>query len=149
MSHVLYAYIAKPTTTQVSSFLRALADRGVVISHLGKNDPPRKFAGSIDQAVSMVFSGRELTDWTFARDAARKLDFDFKIYHDPRWTHSTVSASCSDKAILGVVADSAAKAFDLFITIRGVCSGGKEQAWEVVAVTEKCPDELRVRFVGA
>jgi hypothetical protein len=37
----------------------------------------------------------------------------------------------------------------LFITIRGVCSGGKQQAWEVVAVTEKCSDGLRARFAGA
>jgi hypothetical protein len=60
--HVLYAYIAKPTTTQVSAFLCVLADHGVSLSHLGKRDPPRKFAGSVDEAVSMVFSGTELTD---------------------------------------------------------------------------------------
>ena len=41
--HVLYVYIATPTTTQVRSFLRALADHGISISHLGKSDPPRKF----------------------------------------------------------------------------------------------------------
>ena len=147
--HVLYAYIAKPTTTQVSAFLCALADHGVSLSHLGKRDPPRKFAGSVDEAVSMVFSGTELTDWTFARDAARRLDFHFTIDHDPRWRHSTVSASSPDKAVLGLFADSAAGAFDLLITIRGVLGGGKEQAWEVVHVTERCPHELRSRFVVA
>ncbi|MGB8397277.1 hypothetical protein [Bradyrhizobium sp.] len=149
MDHVLYAYIAKPTTTQASAFLRALADHGVSLSHLGKRDPPRKFAGSVDEAVSMVFSGTDLMEVTHARAAARKLDIDFEIHHDPRWTHSTVSSSCPDKAVLGLVADSAAGAFDLFITIRGVLGGGKQQAWEVVHVTERCPHELRSRFVVA
>ena len=148
MSHVLYAYIAKPTTAQVGSFLRALQGHGVSISHLGKSDPPRKFGGSVDEAVSMVFSGTDLTDSTFARDAAQRLGLDFDIHHDPRWTHSTVSAACPDTAVLGVVAESAAAAFDLLIAIRGVCSGGKEQPWEVVHVTERCPDELRSRFVA-
>jgi hypothetical protein len=147
--HVLYAYIAKPMTTQVSSFLRVLANQGFSISHLGKNDPPRKFKGSIDEAVSMVLSGTDLTDCTFARSVARRLDLDFHINHHPQGTHSTVSASCPDKAVLGLVADSAAEAFDLFIAIRGVLGRGKQQAWEVVHVTERCPHELRSRFVVA
>jgi hypothetical protein len=147
MDRLQYSYIAKPTTAQVSSFLRALGGHGVSISHLGKSDPPRKFRGSIDDAVSMMFSGTDL--WTFARDAARKLDFDFQIRDDPPWTHSTVSASCPDLGVLDPLADSAAGAFDLFITIRGVSGGGKEQLWEVVHVTERCPHELRSRFVGA
>jgi hypothetical protein len=149
MSHVLYAYIAKPTTAQVGSFLRAMQERGVSISHLGKSDPPRKFGGSVEEAVGMVFSGTDLTDYTFARDAARRLQFDIQIHHDPCWTYSTVSASCADTAVLGLVADSAAAAFDLFITVRGVSGGGKQQPWEVVHVTERCPDELRSKFVAA
>jgi len=54
MHYLQYAYIAKPTTAQVSHFLRALADHGISVSHLGKSDPPRKFRGSVDEAVSMV-----------------------------------------------------------------------------------------------
>jgi hypothetical protein len=149
MSHVLYAYIAKPTTSQVGNFLRALQERGVSISHLGKSDPPRKFEGNVEDAVGMVFSGTDLTDYTLAQDAARGLEFDIRIHHDPRWIHSTVSASCADTAVLGLVADSAAAAFDLFITVRGVSDGGKQQPWEVVHVTERCPDELRSKFIAA
>jgi hypothetical protein len=149
MDWLQYSYVARPGPAQVNSFLQALAGHDVSISHLGKSDPPRKFKGSVDEAVSMVFSGTDLTNWTFARDAARKLDFDFQIRHDPEWTHSTVSASCPDLGILDLAAESAAGAFDLFITIRGVSSGGKEQPWEVVHVTESCPNELRSRFVVA
>ncbi|MDX1964679.1 MAG: hypothetical protein SFX18_16130 [Pirellulales bacterium] len=149
MSHVLYAYIAKPTAARVCSFFRSLQERGVSISHLGKSDPPRKFSGSVEDAVSMVFSGTDLTDSTFSRDEAQRLGLDFEIHHDPRWTHSTVSASCPDTAVLGVVAQSAATAFDLFIAIRGVSGEGKGQPWEVVHVTERCPYELRSKFVAA
>ena len=35
--HVLYANVAKPTMTQVSCFLHALAAHGVSISHFGKS----------------------------------------------------------------------------------------------------------------
>ncbi len=149
MSHVLYAYIAKPTEAQVGSFLRTLQERGISISHLGKSDPPRKFSGSGEEAVSMVFSGTDLTNYTFGRDAAQKLHFDIQIHHAPRWSHSTVSASSPDTDALAIVADVAATAFDSFITIRGVTGGGKEQAWEVVHITERCPDELRSKFVAA
>jgi len=141
MSHVLYAYIVKPTTAQVGNFLRALQGRGVSITHLGKSDPPRKFGGSVEDAVTMFFSGTDLTDYTFARDAARRLQFDIQIHHDPRWTHSTLSASCNDTAVLSLVADSAAHAFDLFITVQGISGGGKEQAWEILQVTDKCPEK--------
>lgn len=149
MSHVLYAYIARPTPAQVGSFLRALLDRGVSISHLGKSDPPRKFGGSIEEAVSMVFSGTDLTDRTFARDKTQKLDFDIQIHYDPQWTHSTVSASSSDSEALGLIAQCAARAFVAFITVRGVSGGGKEQAWGIINVTESCPDDLRSRFIAA
>ncbi len=148
-SHVLYAYIGKPTTDKVGSFLRALRGRGVTITHLGKSDPPRKFSGSVEEAASMVFSGTDLTDYTFGRDAAHKLHFDIQIHHDPCWTHSTVSASCPDTAALILVAESASATFDSFITVRGVLGGGKEQAWEVVHITERCPDDLRSTFVAA
>jgi hypothetical protein len=151
MDYLQYSYIARPGTAQVSNFLQALADHGVSISHLGKSDPPCKLrvGGSMDEAVSIVFSDTDTTNWTFARDAARELDFDFQIHHDPEWTHSTVSASCPDLTVLDLVAESAAGAFDLFITIRGVSCGGKEQRWAVVHVTESCPHELRSRFVVA
>ena len=149
MFPVLYSYIAKPTKPQVRSFLRALTQHGISISHLGKSDPPGKFCGNTDEAVDLIFGGTDLTNYTFVRDAAHKLDFDIQIHHDPRWTHSTVSASCSDSEMLRMVAESASEAFDLFITVRGASGGGKEQPWEVVHSTESCPPELRSRFIAA
>jgi hypothetical protein len=149
MSHVFYAYIAKPTIDQVGSFLRALQERSISITHLGKSDPPRKFGGGVDEAVSMVFNGTDLTNYTFGRDSGRKLQFDFQIHHDPRWTHSTVSASCPDTEVLGLVAESAAAALDLFIAVQGVSGGGKNQPWKIIRVTERCPSELRSKFLAA
>ena len=148
MSHLLYAYIAAPEPGQVESFLCALKDRGVSISHLGKTDPARNFSGSISEAVTVVFRGTDLTNSTFARDAARHLDFGFEIHNDPRWTHSTLSASCADPDAIAIIAESAFKAFVSFLTIRGVSGGGKDQPWEVVYITERCPNELRSRFVA-
>jgi hypothetical protein len=149
MSYVLYAYFAKPTTTQIGIFLRALQKRGVSITHLGKKDPPRKFSGSVEEAISVVFSGTDLTNYTFARDAARKLQFDIQIHHDPRWIHSTISASCPDSTALAPVSESAAVSFASFITVRGISGGGKDQTWEVLHLTEQCPDELRSKFFAS
>src|SRR5258708_21516193 len=149
MSHVLYAYIGTPTQAQVGSFVRGLVERGISISHLGQKDPPPKFSGSIDAVASMVFGDADGTGYTFPRDAARKLGLTFTIHDDPRWTRSTVSASCPDSGVLASVAASVSAGFDSFITIRGVSSGGKDQPWEVVHVTESCPHELRSKFVVA
>jgi hypothetical protein len=148
MDHVLYAYIAKPTIVQVGNFLRELEGRGVCISHLGKSDPPRKFAGNIDDAAIAVVSGNGETVHTFARDAERMLDFDFQLHRDARWTHSTVSASCPDAAVLDFVSEGAAIAFGLFIAVKGVSGEGKEQSWAIVHVTEDCPHDLRSRFIA-
>ena len=146
MSLVQYAYIAKPTAEQVGKFLTELGSRGISISHLGKSDPARKFKGNQDEALSMIFEGTDLTNSTFARDAALKLHLTFEVHHDPRWTSSTVSASCVDPNVLNFIADSAAATFDLFLTIRGVSGAGKEQRWEIIHVTEKCPSDLRARI---
>jgi hypothetical protein len=148
MEHVLYAYIARPTTTQIGCFLRALKSYGVSISHLGKSDPPRKFGGSIEDAINLVFSSTDLTNCTFMRDASLRLNFDIQIHHDPGWTHSTLSASSIETAVLGTVAEIAATSFVLFIAVRGAIGGGKEQPWEVLRVTEACPIELRERFIS-
>lgn len=135
--------------SQVSRFLSALEGHDISVSHLGKSDPPYKFQGTVDEAASIVFSGTGLTDYTFARDTAQGLEFDFHVHHDPRWIHSTVSASCSDTAVLAFVAKSAATAFDLFITIQGISGRGKDQPWGVICITERCPNELRSKFVTA
>ena len=50
----------------------------------------------------MASSGTDPMELTRTRVAARKLDIDFEIHHDPQWTYSTVSASFPDKAVLGV-----------------------------------------------
>jgi hypothetical protein len=148
MPNVLYAYIAKPTTAQVGCFLRALEERGIAISHFGKSDPPRKFLGSVDKASGMVLRCAELTDYAFARDSAAKLHLGFQIHHDPRWTHSTVTASCPDIEMLSLVAASALTAFDLFISVRGVIGCGKEQRWEILHTTERCPEDLQTKFIA-
>ena len=149
MSGVLYAYIAKPTTPQVVGFLQALEEHGVSVSHLGKSDPPRKFHGSHNEAASLVFAGTDTTNYTFGRDATRKLDFDIQIHHDPQWTHSSVSASSPNAEVLDLVAQSAIATFDAFMIVRGILGGGKQQSWEVVYTGASCPHDLRARFVAA
>lgn len=149
MSMVLFAYIATPTGAQVGVFFRALLERGLRISHLGKSDPPRRFDGSIENAIAMVLGGTELTGYTFGRVADRALEFDIQVHRDPGWSHSTVSASCGDRPALDLLAESAAGAFDCFITVLGNSGGEKEQPWEIVHITESCPTALRTRFIVA
>jgi hypothetical protein len=148
MSQLVYAYIAKPSLKQVSNFFLEIQGLGISITHLGKSDPPRKFRGGLEEAVSMVFEGTDLTNYTFVRDSAIKLDFDFQIRNDPRWSHSTLSASCSDNVVIKNISDSVAKSFDLFATIRGLSGGGKQQNWEVIYIAENCPSELRSKYIS-
>src|SRR6516165_8023571 len=85
MVEVIYAYFANPTAAQVDKYLRALQGRGLVISHLGKSDPPPGFGGSIEEAISLVCVSTTQSNWTFGQDAARRLHFGIQIHHERRY----------------------------------------------------------------
>lgn len=119
------------------------------MTHIGKSDPPRKFSGETDEAVSITLRGTDLTNYTFMRDAPKRLDMDIQIHNDPRWLHSTVSASCADVSVLETVQRAVAESMDLFLFIRGTSGLGKDQPWEVLHVGVQCPAELRDKFSTA
>ena len=147
MEYLAYSYIAHPTTAQVGAFVRSLGATGIALSHLGKRDPPGRFVGSLDDAVPVICSGTDATNWTFARDARRRLELSFGLRQGPRWPHSTVSASCPDRGTVATVCRCAEEEFKLFLAILGRGDAGKHQPWEMVYVSPECPAELlnRVR----
>jgi hypothetical protein len=149
MRIVSYAYIAKPTVAQIEQLFTALKAQSITITHLGKSDPPRKFIGETDKAVALVFQGTDLTNYTFLRYAPKQLDMDIQIRNDPRWSHSTLSVSCSDATVLEAVYNAVLESLELYLFIRGISGLGKDQPWEVRYVGEKCPADLKSKFAEA
>ena len=143
---VVYAYIGKPDAPQIERLLESLKDHGVTLTHLGKNDPPRKFAGDVQAALSMVLAGKDLTNYTFMRDSGKHLDLSIQIHNDPQWSHSTISASCSEGNGLESVCGAVLASLELCLLIRGTLGFGKEQSWEILHLGENCPEELRTKF---
>ena len=149
MKTITYACIAKPTVAQIERLFTALKAQSITITHLGKNDPPRKFDGETDKAVAFVFNGTDLTNYTFLRDAPKQLDMDIQVHNDPRWSHSTLSASCSDATVLEAVYKAVLESLELYLFIHGISGLGKDQPWEVWYVGEKCPADLKSKFAAA
>ena len=149
MEFVLYCYISSPSQTEIESFLRSLQVQGVVFSHLGKSDPPRKFHGDIDQALEIIISGTDITNYTFAKDSKSKVDLSFQMRNDPRSTHSTISASCPNLDRLHMIARASQTSFNEFLSAAGILGDGKDQSWQLLHVSELCPEGLRMKFNAA
>src|ERR1043165_4238858 len=66
MEYLAYSYIAHPAPAQGGAFVRSRGATGTALSHLGKRDPPGRFVGSLDDAVPVICSGTDATNWTFA-----------------------------------------------------------------------------------
>ena len=49
---VLYVYVPTLAETEIRALLQSLAYAGFIVTHLGKNDPPRKWSGSRDEAIA-------------------------------------------------------------------------------------------------
>ena len=142
MSFVLYLYVPALGETEVRSLLLSLAEIGYSVTHLGKKDPPKKWSGTREEAVASILSGRDLTLSTFIRDAGHRLDMTVEIRRDPRWNHSTISASLPEQASLRLLGETLFVRIRSFAAIVGRSGGGKDQAWSVLRVSEDCPPEI-------
>jgi hypothetical protein len=121
----------------------------VAISHLGKNDPPRRWSGSDESAASQILGAAESPNWTFLRDAKAGLDFTIELQRDSRWEHDTVSLTGVPEERVQQVAHAIARCVPYFVAIVGVVGGGKDQAWKVLCLSPDCPDSLRRQFTDS
>ena len=145
MSRCAYIYSPKLSEPSVRSFFSHLRAIGVVINHLGKSDPPRRWSGADDEAVRQILGGTDLTNWTFLRDADAGLRFSIELHRDTKWEHDTISLS-GPEAKVWEIAEFLAQTMAHYLVIVGLPGGGKNQAWQVISLSSDCPETLKRQF---
>ena|SRR5688572_4708027 len=146
MDSLLYVYVPLITAPEVRSLLQTLQDSGYSITHLGKKDPPKKWSGTPEEAEAIVLSGTDTTLYSFIRDAQRKLDMTIEIQRDVRWKNSTISVSLPSEEPLRSLGVTIAVRILSFAAILGRSGAGKDQAWQILHLSDDCPPELAARF---
>ena len=136
MDSLLYVYVPVITVAEVRSLFRLLQDLGFSVTHLGKNDPPKKWSGTSEEAEAVVLSGSDMTIWTFIRDAKRRLDVTVQIHRDPSWKHSTISASAPEEEMLRHLGTGLTTRINSFAGILGQSGRGKDQPWNVLYLSD-------------
>jgi hypothetical protein len=146
MDFILYVYVPAITTIEVRLLLQVLKDTGSSITHLGKNDPPKKWSGTSEEAKDLILSGSDMTLWTFIRDAKCRLDATVEIHRDPRWKHSTISVSSPEAERLRHLCECLTTGIKAFAAILGQSDGEKDQPWKILYLSDDCPSELAAKF---
>jgi hypothetical protein len=140
---VVYAYIPIPTSDQISTFLEQLCKSGMMISRLGKNDPPKRWAGTPAEAADFIRSGDNGTNYTFLEAANWLLSMTVVMRQDTRWGYSTLSFDGAEPLRVDTVSRIVLETLSPYLCIQGMAGRGKDQAWEVLHRSTDCPESLR------
>jgi hypothetical protein len=142
MRGVAYLYTPSLDRAQLLALLSAFEASGVHITHLGKSDPARQWAGSAGDALALIATGPDLTNSTFGRDRTKKLHFTIDLHKDPRWKHDEISLSAPSETDLRNIIRFLAREMRHYLAILGTSGLGKDQPWEVLFKTDDCPSCL-------
>jgi hypothetical protein len=140
---VLYIYLPVVSPDELRKLFVTLESLRYRITHLGKKDPPKKWNGSVENAIPEILSGTDLTISTYLRDATARLSISIDIHRDTRWTHSTISCSLPDEAALIAIGNVLARGVRCFAVIQGKSGGGKNQKWNLLSISDDCPESLK------
>lgn len=149
MTYLGYIYTSHLDSEGIRVFIRSLEICGILITHLGKSDPPKKWKGSELEVFEVINRGDDLTNYTFGRDSKKKIDFDIQLHKDPRWSHDTVSFSAPKSDILENILKQVSKDLNAFIGFWGVSGKGKNQDWNIVHISDLCPSDIKKLIVKA
>lgn len=146
MEYVAYNYFPNPAQEEYVIIVDAIYSSAINISHLGKNDPPKKWAGNKGKFLDVLCQGADLKNYTFVRDNSNKIEFEIMLRNDPIWEFSTISMSGKNPETVKSLILHLAKNTDSFLCIFGQLGLGKDQNWEILIEHEKCPKSLREKI---
>jgi hypothetical protein len=149
MSHCAFIFTRHLTDEDVRLCLELLSAINVKITHLGKNDPPKRWAGDMEEVLAVILNGTDLTNSTFLRDSTARLHIGIDLYRDPRWDSDTLSFSGVATPRLIDIARKLAEGLPCYAAIVGVSGGGKDQDWHIVHLSPDCPPGLRSKIPNA
>lgn len=149
MKHCAFIYTPHLKEGDIRLCLELLTSLGVTITNLGKNDPPRRWNGDLEAAVTVILSGTDLTNYSFLSDSKARLEFDIQLHRDPRWESDTIALSGETETRLIEIARKLSDRLPCHAAIVGISGGGKDQEWQILRINPDCPSGLRSKFTNA
>jgi hypothetical protein len=139
MEFVAYNYFPPNKVEYIQGIVETLSNSGLQLSHLGKNDPPKKWKGSVTEIIELLQKGTDRTNYTFAKDSTNKLEIDFALGNFPEAVTSTISISGESKELVEKVCLHFAKYVGSYLCISGQLGLGQSQSWSFLLESENCP----------
>ncbi len=144
MEYLAFNYFtAAPSDQELSLIAKAVYDSDLKITHLGKNDPPRKWNGTEEEFLEMLIKGDDSINYTHSRSKGNGVEIDFTINHDLEWESSTISISGTDKEFVESLCIHFSKYIASFMCISGQLGLGSNQKWNILLENNNCPISLR------
>ena len=143
MARVAYLYFAHPSKVQLTNLFSEIERAGLAWSHLGFDDPPKKFVGEVDETINTLCHGPDTTNYAFARIAKGDATLTFCIRKDSEtWPQSSLSVSSTSFELVDQIVGVGLRVFEIYLAIQGRTDRGKNQEWTVIERSNQCPQDL-------
>ena len=149
MEYVAYNYFENPKAEAIDLIASAFVRPDFEISNAGKNDPPKKFKGGVNELSALIKESTDLTNYTFLKSRNAKIEVTIAIHNDPRWEHSSFSISGSDKEVVEAFCLSLNSSVNSYLCISGVMGLGSSQEWSFLYKNSACPSSLLEKVSNA
>jgi hypothetical protein len=144
MEYLAFNYFtAGPSDQELSLIAKAVYESDLTITHLGKNDPPRKWKGSEEEFLEIFIKGDDSTNYIFSRAKGHGIEIDFTINHDLEWETSSISISGKEKVYVESLCIHFSKYISSFMCISGQMGLGSNQKWNILLENNNCPISLK------
>ncbi|AMJ73198.1 hypothetical protein [Alteromonas stellipolaris] len=142
MDFVAFNYFPPNKEEYIKGIAEAISASGIQLTHLGKNDPPRKWSGSAEEIYDVLSGGNDKTNYTFAKDSKNKVDIDFSLGNCPEAITSTISISGKSKEVVERLCLHFSKYVNSFLCISGQLGLGAAQQWTYLLQNDHCPASI-------
>jgi len=143
MEYLTFNYFsAAPSNLELSLIAKAVYESDLNISHLGKNDPPKKWGGSQLEFLEVLKKGDDSINYTFSRANENGVEIDFTINNDPVWESSTIAITGANKVYVESLCLHFSKYIESFICISGLMGLNSNQKWDILSKGNNCPASL-------
>ncbi|MGB6137073.1 MAG: hypothetical protein WBG74_10875 [Shewanella sp.] len=142
MEYVAYNYFETPKDEALDLIASAFVRPDFEISNAGKNDPPKKFKGGVNELSALIKDSTDLTNFTFLKSRDKKIEVTIEIHNDPRWEYSTFSISGPIRIAVEEFCLSLNSAVNSYLCISGTMGLGASQEWSFLYKNSACPQSI-------
>lgn len=142
MEFVAYNYFPPSEVEYIQGIVEALSASEMQLSHLGKNDPPKKWNGEFSEILDVLQQGTDRTNYTFAKDSKNNLEIDFALGNFSEAVTSTISISGKSRRLVEQLSLHFAKYVNSYLCISGQLGLEQGQAWSFLLQSENCPASI-------